>query len=430
MMCTFSFFLFLWKIVGWCFRPFFPFLLKKRLKKNLEDHNHIQERYGIASLPPIKSEIIWIHAASVGETRAAFPLIEQFLEQSPTIILLITTATFTGKRTLEQHPAYQKRVFHQFIPYDIEPFNQKFLNYWKFSAAIFIENELWPGFLSLCHKKNIPLFLINGRISQKTFQKWLFLKSIFRALLKNFTLIIPRSLDDGRMFQAFAEFKFPLIGDLKEYAPPLQYNLKDYIFLQKYLKGRKIFVAASTHEGEEEIIIKAAQKLQIIFPSLLTILIPRHPERGQALHHIISAPLRSKGKLPLPSDSFWIIDTLGELGLFYHLTQHVFLGGSLMPAYKGHNPLEALHFGCSLATGPYLSNWLPLYKIYHDNITIFSQEQSFETQIMTWLQSPFFSTSPLAPQDNLPHKIVKHILNLRPQDNDIAPASFLESFNT
>lgn len=415
-MSLLPFFLFLWQILGWCLMPIIPFLLQKRLTKNLEEKEHLSERYARPTLSRPKGRVIWIHGASIGEIRASFPLLDALLDEDPTLILLTTTATLTGKKIITSHAAYGSRLIHQFIPYDISPWNKKFLSYWRPSAVIFIENELWPGFLSLCHKRNIPFFLLNAKISAKSLQKWSLIKKSFSHLLQKITQIIPRSPLDGEALKAFGDFQFPYYGDLKEYAAPLTYCEKEFLFLQEKLKNRKIFVAASTHKGEEERLIKAAQDIQKTFPNLLMILIPRHPQRAAEIYTLYPAPLRSRAQIPSSEETLWIIDTLGELGLFFALSNHVFLGNSLIKNGGGHNPYEPLHFGCSLSTGPFLSHWETIYhtleKQHGAYVKIFSDSPSFERELISWLKLEKTDLPPLAPQDNLPHKIARELLNI------------------
>ncbi|QHI95637.1 hypothetical protein GT348_04590 [Aristophania vespae] len=326
-----------WDWVGWCLTPALIFYCLGRLKKGKEQKGRLKERFGFISADQHlfykqhNNRFIWFHAASVGETLSAFSLIDMLLENDKNISILFTTNTITGFSIISTHVAYGKRLIHSFMPYDIPAARKRFLNYWQPCGAVFIESEIWPGYIKDCAKRAIPFMVVNARLSQKTVKKWLAFKYLFRLILSEITWIMPRGKEDQRSFEPFDPPILTPIGDLKEEAPPLTYDRKEFTLLKKLVEKRKVFVAASTHKGEEAIIIEALKRARWEEPDLLGIIVPRHPERGAEIATLFQAPRRSLGEVPSEQDFLWVIDTLGELGLFFKLADLAFIGNSLCP---------------------------------------------------------------------------------------------------
>ncbi len=388
----------LWQGFGAFMAPVLRLYLTRTLRKKGDDASRIPERYGIPSHIPrefyASRHVLWIHAASVGETRASFPLIDALLSQKSDLSILFTTTTATGARICAHHPAFGARLQHQFIPYDTPLWVTKFLNFWSPSGAVFIESELWPGIIAACKRHAIPTMVANARLSDRSFQRWHRIPSLFQALFCSLSWVSPRSCEDRKRFEQLGFSRFMKEGDIKEDSPALSFCPIEEQRLRHLIGSRRVFVAASTHEGEEEIIAQAVQQATIHRPDMLAIIVPRHPERGPLLAQKLAAPCRSAGQDPSPLCSLWIADTLDELGLFFQLATHAFVGHSLCAPGGGHNPLEPLRQHCLTATGPYMGNWretcqklAPFLTIVHDS-----------TALAQWLASESLFHSP--PQNN------------------------------
>ncbi|WP_182080733.1 3-deoxy-D-manno-octulosonic acid transferase [Bombella favorum] len=357
----------IWSLIGHIAMPWLRRHARKRLHQGKEDNTRLPERFarpGVAR-PPHAQHLLWIHAASVGESRCILPVANQLLMDCPDLTILMTTTTLTGGKTVATHPAtHTGRLIHQLIPYDAPHLLERFMRYWQPIGLVLTESELWPGLLGLCRKRQLPVMLLNGRFSPQSAARWRWATPLLRHLMKPCSWIMPRSLEDERAFARFGIGPLLPPADLKEDTPPLPFNKNEAAALRRQIGQRPIFVAASTHPGEEDIIVEAVRKAREKRPDLLGIIIPRHPERGRELAQYHQAPQRSKQQLPHPQDDLWIIDTLGEVGLFFQLADRVFIGNSLTLPGGGHNPLESLHFQRPTAIGPYMQNWVDLCSRY------------------------------------------------------------------
>ena len=360
-------FLQLWSLIGHMAMPWLRRHALTRLNQGKEDGTRLPERFAKpgAARPSHARPLLWIHAASVGESRCVLPVANQLLTDCPDLTILMTTATLTGGKTVAAHPAtHTGRLIHQLIPYDAPHLLERFITYWQPVGLVLTESELWPGLLCLCQKRQLPVMLLNGRLSLQSAARWRWAAPLLRYLMRPCRWIIPRSPEDQQAFARFGIKSLLPPADLKEDTPPLPFDETEASILRRQFGQRPIFVAASTHPGEEEIIVEATRKAQQKQPDLLTIIIPRHPERGQELARHHQAPCRSKKQFPHPQDDLWIVDTLGEVGLFFQLADRVFIGNSLIPPGGGHNPLESLHFQRPTAIGPYMQNWTDLCSRY------------------------------------------------------------------
>lgn len=338
--------------------PFYLKLhLKKRLKLGKEIKERLQERQGFHSLERPEGHLIWVHAASVGESLSALRLIDKILQEKPTTQILVTTGTVTSAQLMKER--LPSNAFHQFLPFDVPRWVEEFLNYWRPDLALWVESELWPNWIQEVNKRKIPLVLINGRISDRSYRKWGVIHSFIRSLLEKFNLCLVQSTEYAHKFSSLGAKDVKVVGNLKFSSSLLPYA-SDQLeqFLQK-TKNRPLWLAASTHEGEEEMIAKVHQKLKKDFPDLLTIIVPRHPERGAIVSTVLSRTFnvkrRSLVSFPDHETEIFIGDTLGELGLFYRLCDIVFVGGSLVPI-GGHNMIEPAQLRCAVLHGPYMNN--------------------------------------------------------------------------
>lgn len=363
----------LWATAATFAAPALPFFLRWRQTRGKEIASRVREKMGFASQPRPLGAVIWFHAASVGEVVSILPLVENCLRQNARVTALMTTGTVTAARMVAQRTVQEARIVHQFVPLDVPRWGKRFLSHWRPQAAVFTESELWPNLIGLCHERNLPVALVNGRMSPVSFKKWCNAPCIARRMLDRFAWIAPRSSEDARHFEALGARNLLACGDLKTVAHALPVQEDALQKLQTYIGKRPLFLAASTHDGEEEDIRKSLEQLRNDVPDLLTLVVPRHPERGAVVSSLFSgAPRRSLGQLPEKTDSVWVCDTLGELGLFYRLAPMVFIGNSL-PDVKGgggHNPLEPARLDCALATGPLVHNFIEAFRSLGESVTV------------------------------------------------------------
>lgn len=348
-------------LLGRMATPALRYWLAKRAQRGKEDVSRIGERFGHASTPRPAGALVWLHAASVGETQSVLTLVRALLARHPQLHLLITTGTVTSAALVAQQQL--PRVIHQFVPVDTAPAVGRFLAHWQPDLALWVESEFWPQLLWKTHARGIPILLINARISARSFAGWMRWPGIIRSVLQCFAALYAGSAQDADRLRRLgaAEVRVHDIGNLKYDAAPLPMNESLVAMLQKITAGRHTWVAASTHANEEEMIADVHQALLPQFPDLLTILIPRHASRGDSLAEALRArgitlSQRSKAEPVTAHTGMYLADTMGELGSFFRATDIVFLGGSLI-AHGGHNPLEPARLSCAVITGPHTHNF-------------------------------------------------------------------------
>jgi 3-deoxy-D-manno-octulosonic-acid transferase len=341
--------------------PLTPALLKRRLKQGKEDPARIDERRGMTKDVRPHGPLVWIHGASVGEVLAAAALIERL--RALNLRILITSGTVTSADIVSKR--FPPDVIHQYVPYDSPRYVARFLDHWQPSLALFIESDLWPNLILSSAARRLPMVLINGRMSHRSFPRWRRLSRTIEALLGRFDVCLAQSDVDAERFAALGSRNVVTTGNLKldVQAPPTDDAKLER--LMAVTRGRPVIVAASTHSGEEEILIEVHRELAGYFPGLLSVIVPRHPSRGEAIAAMIAAAglhvtLRSHEDLPTATTDIYIADTMGELGLFYRLAPIVFMGGSLVE-HGGQNPIEAIKLGASVVHGPHVFNFTDVY---------------------------------------------------------------------
>lgn len=318
----------------------------------------LPERRGVDASARPPGRLLWLHAASVGETTSILPVLPELLGRAPDLHVLLTTGTVTAAELLARRlePGIACRVLHRFVPLDVPAWIARFLDHWRPDAAGLVESELWPNLLAACRRRRIPLMLINARVSDRSFARWRRAPGLARQVLGGFARVQARSETDGRRLRELGCDAVQVCGDLKLAAPPLPYDAAELERLRGRLAGRPMWLAASTHPGEEALVAQAHAALQPQHSRLLTIIAPRHPERGAAIAADIGGTRRSRDEPP-PDEGIWIADTLGELGLWYRLCPIVFVGRSLIAPGGGQNPLEPARLGCAIAVGPQTGNF-------------------------------------------------------------------------
>ncbi|MDI9350312.1 MAG: 3-deoxy-D-manno-octulosonic acid transferase [Candidatus Symbiobacter sp.] len=396
--------------------PILSLLLSRRLRRGKEHGLRWSERLGVAGLPRPPGCLVWIHAASVGEAMVALTLVDALRRNHPDWNLLLTSGTVTSAKLIDDRlkklttpPAV---IFvHQFVPYDLPKYVKAFLDHWRPDLALWLESELWPNLILATAKRKIPILLLNARMSVGSLRKWRWARPLIRLILRQFAKILAQSaLDQAHFRQLGANAsQFGAVGNLKFSAGtlPLPISEREFNQVQNRLRGEKIWLAASTHDPEEMIAAAIHVALLDRHPGLITIIVPRHPERGAsieaAFHAEFSQPdaalalyagrdktgrdkagrdkagrdNRSITAIPfirrsrdndlseLQPGRIYLADTLGELGLWYRLAAIAFIGGSLVP-HGGQNPLEAARLGSALLVGPSTSNFTAIIEgLYH-----------------------------------------------------------------
>ncbi len=341
--------------------PIAPALIKRRLKLGKEDPERVGERRGMSADVRPHGPLVWIHGASVGEVLAAAALIEKL--RALNLRILLTSGTVTSAAIVAKR--FPPDVIHQYVPYDSPRYVTRFLDHWRPSLALFIESDLWPNLILSSAARRLPMVLINGRMSPRSFPRWRRVSNTISALLGRFDVCLAQSQTDAERFSALGSRNVVTTGNLKldVAAPPADPAKLER--LMSVTRGRPILVAASTHPGEEEILIETHKTLAGFFPSLLTVIVPRHPDRGEGVARLVEASglrasLRSREELPVAATDIYVADTMGELGLFYRLAPIVFMGGSLV-AHGGQNPIEAVKLGASIVHGPHVFNFTDVY---------------------------------------------------------------------
>ncbi len=338
--------------------PALSLYLAKRRKAGKEDPVRFPERLGVPGLPRPPGFLVWIHGASVGETLSAIPLIERLKADHGVNVLLTSGTVTSAKLAAERLPP---GVIHQYVPVDRLAYVRKFLGHWQPNLALWLESEFWPNILTETAKAKTPLILVNGRISDKSLVGWKKIPRFIAAVLGNFDLCLGQSLEEVRRLLLLGAKRAECVGNIKFAAPPLPADEMELARMQAMIGARPLWLAASTHPGEEIIVGEVHQTLKAQFPDLLTISVPRHPNRlaeveGVYKNQNLSVAVRSRNETIIPTTDVYIADTMGEMGLFFRLAEIVFMGKSLIPL-GGQNPLEPARLGCAIIQGPHVGNF-------------------------------------------------------------------------
>lgn len=341
-----------YRVVTSLMTPVLPLLLRIRARNGKEDPTRIRERMARTDKERPHGTLIWLHGASVGETQMIRPVIDRLLE-NPKRSVLVTSGTVTAAKLLaEQLP---DRAIHQYAPLDTPRATARFMAHWRPDLAVFIESELWPNLIWTARRANVPLALINGRMSERSLRRWAKRPKLAKSVIGAFNTILAA---DERTAEQLGQILIRDIqnsGNLKLDAPPLPFDRTEHARLKALIGDRPVWLAASTHAQEEPIIAALHNAL----PDAFLIWLPRHPERAHPIAQRTDGPLRSEGQDP--TDRLYIMDTLGEMGLALSLADVCVLGGSFHPDLMGHNPLEAARAGVPVLTGPHLASFSDLY---------------------------------------------------------------------
>ncbi len=337
--------------------------LRRRAVLGKEISARLPERWGEDATPRPRGRLLWLHAASVGE---ASSMRRVLMLLPPELRVLFTTGTVTSAAMLGKELSRDGPVFHRFVPLDVPAWVARFLEHWRPDAACFVESEIWPTMLSQLHKRNIPAGLINARLSERSFSRWRLARPLVRSLFAGFAAVQAQSTGDAARLVAMGAPAPALVGNLKLAAFPLPVDEMALARLRRQIGARPCWLAASTHPGEEAIAAAVHGHLRAEFPDLLTIIVPRHPERGAAIATALPQPVARRGAEEAPPEGgFYVADTLGELGLFYRVAACAFVGKSLAVG-GGQNPLEPARLGCPVAMGPMTANFVDAVAMLRD----------------------------------------------------------------
>jgi 3-deoxy-D-manno-octulosonic-acid transferase len=329
-------------------------LLRWRARNGKEDSARLEERFGRTSAKRPAGTLVWLHGASVGETRVLMQVHAALAARRPDLSYLFTSGTRTSAGLFAKPPA---RAVHQYVPLDRVAVAQRFLAHWRPDIAVFAESDIWPNLIEETARSGAKLALVNARISPRSLASWTRTPGTARHLLDRFSVIIAA---DPRTAEGVSRLTGRVVdspGNLKLAAPPPTYDPAALASARADIGNRPVWLAASTHPGEDEIALAAHEQIRAAYPEALLIIAPRHPERGEAISKLAgSAPRRSKGA-GIGEASVFIADTMGELGLFYALAPVSLVGGSLLPELKGHNPVEPAKLDSAILTGPYVESF-------------------------------------------------------------------------
>lgn len=338
-------------------------ILTRRLKRGKEDPARLPERLGHPGLPRPGGRLAWLHAASVGEAVSALPLIRR-LQGQPGITVLLTTGTVTSAARMARD--LPDGVLHQFVPVDTRAAVHRFLDHWRPDLALWIESELWPRLIAATHSRGIPMAMINARLSARSAERWSKAPRMARALFGAFRTILTQDEETRARFASFG-ISARFTGNLKalvEMPPVDELHIEG---LRPALEARKIWLAASTHPGEESIVAEAHATVRTVFDNALLILAPRHPDRGGEIAAMLRdrgmvVAQRSLGEAILAGTEIYLADTLGEMGLWYRCAPITLVGGSLAD-HGGHTPFEPVLMHSAVLHGPHVSNFSQAYDV-------------------------------------------------------------------
>ncbi|MCB1368656.1 MAG: 3-deoxy-D-manno-octulosonic acid transferase [Rhodobacteraceae bacterium] len=339
--------------------------LAERSARGKEDAARIDERFGKPSRPRPEGLLVWFHAASVGESLSILELVRRLGDRRPDLNFLITTGTVTSAALVQAR--MPERGIHQYAPVDARPFIRSFLSHWKPDLAIWTESELWPSLMHETSAFGVKMLLINARISPDTHRKWRWFPGVARSLLRRFTYVLAQDQQTARFLKRLGlpKDRIEVSGTLKEGSAALPCDESERARFAAVLAGRPVWLAASTHPGEEAMVAAAHVQAARAAQRLLLIIAPRHPERGPEIAAKLQADgweiaCRSRDEMPDARTQIYLADTLGEMGLWYRLAPVSFLGGSLVEI-GGHNPFEPAALGSAIIHGPHIHKVADIY---------------------------------------------------------------------
>ena len=332
-------------------------LLLWRQRRGKEDATRLAERRGHAGVKRPNKPLVWLHGASVGETVTLLPLIAKLQKRG--FAVLVTSGTVTSAKLMAAR--LPGGVIHQYIPLDVPRYMRRFMDHWRPDLCLICESEIWPNLLIEAQRRDIPVVMVNGRMSERSFARWYKMPKTSRFLLSCFEACLAQSQGDAERLAQLGAPRVSVSGNLKFDVPAPPADPDTLAILDGQTTGRPVWIAASTHPGEDELVLAAHLAIKPYLPKLLTIIAPRHPQRGPEIEALaeandVAVSRRATVGSPERDVDLYVADTVNELGLFYRLSQVAFLGGSLVEGIGGHNPIEPAKLGCALLHGPHVHN--------------------------------------------------------------------------
>ena len=380
----------LYRGAGYLAVPLLYPLVAWRVRRGKDDPARRHERFGRATAMRPSGPLVWVHAASVGETNAVLPLIRRIAEGGVTVLL--TTTTLTAARIAEKR--LPDGAIHQFVPFDLVPVIRRFLGYWRPEATLFVESEIWPATLSELASRAVPSVVVNGRLSQRSWRRWRNRRGLAERVFGMIGVALTQTEKDAERFGDVGVARCIATGNLKFDGAPLPDNKPVVEQLCQQIAGRPVWIAASTHAGEEAMIAEAHNRLRARFPDILTIVVPRHPDRGAAVAEIfaaagITSACRSDAAAIKPSMGAYVADTIGEMGVFYRLAPVAFIGGSLV-AFGGHNPIEPAELKAAVIAGTHVENFADVYRAFDEAgaLVTVNDAASLADAVRRYLETP------------------------------------------
>ena len=366
----------IYKISTYLLFPIFFLILCLRIIFKKETFESLyQKTFPQNAVKNKKDNLVWFHAASIGEALSIFPIIKDMKIRKRNTFILITTNTLSSAKIVLQKIKNYEDIDHKFFPLDNPVIIKRFLNIWKPKLAIFVDSEIWPNFLSILKQKNIKLILLNARITTKTLNRWKYLKSSAKIIFNYFDLCLPCSNESENNLKQIGTNKVNYIGNLKF---SQDYDFKKYNRISKTIMDQSRFwCAASIHDGEEAIILNTHVRLKKRFKNLITFIIPRHISNTKKIYNKSIAKglvtqILEKDDIVFANMEIIIINSFGLSSEFFNYSKNVFIGKSLMKKFEkdgGQNPIEAAKSGCKILYGPHVSNFTEIYN-YLDKLKI------------------------------------------------------------
>ena len=340
-----------------------PLIIVFRLLKKKENFYRFKEKYCFFSKTRKSGKLIWFHGASVGEIQSIMPLVQKFGNDSKIKQILITSNTLSSSKIIQKYRL--KKVTHQFFPIDSNFLSKKFLNYWKPQAIFFVESEIWPNMIFNIKKKKIPLGLINGRITKRTYKRWKKIPKIAKKNFGSFDLCLASSKESEKYLRNLGAKNIYLIGNIKFAQLENEKNIINKN-IKNFVSKKIVWCASSTHQNEEKICGELHRELKVKFKNLLTIIIPRHVNRVEQIKKDLNKLNLNlhlhEPKTKINNDTdIYLVNSYGKTKSFYSLCNNVFIGGSLVK-HGGQNPLEPARYGCNILHGPHVDNFREIYK--------------------------------------------------------------------
>ena len=345
-----------------------PIIIIYRILNKKESLKRFKEKFCFFSNLKKKGNLVWFHGASVGELQSIVPILEKLEKNKNINQILVTSNTLSSSRVIEKYKF--KKLTHQFFPIDTNFLSQKFLNYWKPSVAFFIDSEIWPNMIFNLKKRNVPIILLNGRITKRTFKNWSILSDFASEIFQKFNLCLSSSEESKKYLKKLGSKKVKMIGNLK-YSQSEKEKISMDSSLKNFINIKRTWCASSTHETEEVFCGIVHNKLKKKYKNLLTIIIPRHIERVKNIEESLKKlnlkiHLHEPKKKIKKDTDIYIVNTYGKTKSFYNNCKNIFLGGSIID-HGGQNPLEATRFGCNILHGPNINNFKEIYEFLKMN---------------------------------------------------------------